>query len=227
MKTTAKIERDREKAPPASRSDLRLGESRVAILLDIASRVFLANGFAGASMNEIARLSNSSKTTFYARFPTKEKLFIAVMERRMDTVLREVTAALPAESPIDVTLKEYGARFLRFVLSDDQIALFRIISMESVRFPELGERFYELGPKRGQTFLAGYLQEQINLGHLLKDDPWMMAEHLMSLLAGGPVRWTILGHQTETLTREKQQEHIDRGLKVFLRAYGASAAGGD
>jgi hypothetical protein len=40
------------------------------------------------------------------------------MERRIDTVLGEVTA-LPAESPIDVGLKEYGTRFLRFALSDD------------------------------------------------------------------------------------------------------------
>jgi len=138
-----------------------------------------------------------------------------------------VTAPLPAESPIHVALKEYGTRFLRFALSDDQITLFRIISMESVRFPELGERFYELGPKRGQTFLAGYLQEQIKLGRLLKDDPWMMAEHLVSLLSGGPVRWTILGRQSATRTREKQQEHIDGALKVFLRAYGTSAAGRD
>jgi TetR/AcrR family transcriptional repressor of mexJK operon len=225
MKMHAEKGRDRKTEPLRSRSDLRLDESRVAELLDIASRVFLANGFAGASMNEIARLSNSSKTTFYARFPTKEKLFIAVMERRMDTVLREVTAPLPAGSPIDVALKEYGTRFLRFVLSDDQITLLRIISMESVRFPELGERFYELGPKRGQVFLAGYFQEQIQLGNLLKDDPWRMAEHLVSLLSGGPVRWTILGLQTATRSREKQQEHIDGALKVFLRAYGTSAAG--
>ena len=226
MKTAAK-KRGGRKESPGSRSDLRLEESRVAELLDIAAEVFLANGFASASMNEIARLSNSSKTTFYARFPTKEKLFIAVMERRMDKVLGEVTAPLPSESPVDVALKEYGTRFLRFALSDDQITLFRIISMESVRFPELGERFYELGPKRGQKFLAGYLQEQIKLGRLLDDDPWMMAEHLVSLLAGGPVRWTILGRQSATRTREKQQEHIDGALKVFLRAYGASAAGID
>ena len=185
MKKPAKKSRDSKKEPPISRSDLRLEESRVAELLDIASRVFLANGFAAASMNEIARLSNSSKTTFYARFPTKEKLFIAIMERRMDTVLGEVTAPLPAESPIDIALKEYGTRFLRFALSDDQITLLRIVSMESVRFPELGERFYELGPKRGQTFLAGYLQEQIKLGHLVK-----MTRGRWRTFAESALRWT-------------------------------------
>lgn len=225
MKIVAKKRAVHEGEPRRSRSDLRLEESRVAELLDIASEVFLASGFAAASMNEIARLSNSSKTTFYSRFPTKEKLFIAVMERRMDTVLGEVTAPLPAKSPIGAALKEYGTRFLRFALSDEQITLFRIISMESARFPKLGERFYEMGPQRGQTFLAGYLQGQIKLGHLVKEDPWTMAEHLVSLLSGGSVRWTVLGIQTATQTREKQQEHIAGVLKVFLRAYATPAAG--
>jgi TetR/AcrR family transcriptional regulator, mexJK operon transcriptional repressor len=220
MKTAATKRGDPSKDLSKSRADLRLEEGRVAELLDVASQVFLANGFAGASMTEIARLSNSSKTTFYARFPTKEKLFIAVMERRMAAVLGEVTASLPADLPMDAALKEYGTRFIHFALSDDQITLFRIISMESVRFPDLGQHFYELGPKRGQTFLAGYLRQQIQLGHLVDDDPWIMAEHLMSLLAGGPVRWRILGLQTGTRTREKQQEHVAGALEVFLRAYG-------
>jgi AefR-like transcriptional repressor, C-terminal domain len=48
--------------------------------------------------------------------------------------------------------------------------------MESARFPELGKRFYELGPKRGQTFLAGYFHEQIQRGHLVKDNPWTMVD---------------------------------------------------
>jgi len=212
------------KSPTKPRSDLRLEEGRVAELLDIASQVFLANGFAGASMNEIAKLSNSSKTTFYARFPTKEQLFIAVMERRMETVLGEVTAPLPPESPLHITLREYASRFLRLALSDDQITLFRIISMESVRFPDLGKRFYDLGPKRGQAFLANYFQQQIDLGRLRKEDPRAMAEHLVSLLAGGYVRWTLLGLEAATRSKEKQQEHINGALKVFLRAYENPAA---
>src|SRR6202041_356902 len=57
--------------------------------------------------------------------------------------------------------------------------------MESVRFPELGKRFYGLGPKRGQTFLAGYLQEQIKLGHLVK-----MTRGRWRTFAESALRWT-------------------------------------
>lgn len=38
-------------------------------------RAHISEGFSAASTNEIARRANLSKTTFYSRFPTKERLF--------------------------------------------------------------------------------------------------------------------------------------------------------
>jgi len=212
------------KAEPKSvrrkQDGLRLDESRVAELLDIATEVFLSNGFAGASLNEIAKRSSSSKTTFYARFPNKETLFIAVIERRLNAVFGEFSTALPKEATMEEALREYGTRFLQFAVSKDQIALLRLVSMEAPRFPELGRRFYELGPKRGQILLAEYLKTQIALDRLVDEDPFKMAEHLVSLLSGGAVRWEVLGLQSNSLSRGKRQEQIDGALKVFLRAYG-------
>ncbi len=68
-------------------SHSRLGDDRIAELLDIAGKEFIAHGFEGASITEIAKRANSSKPTFYSRFPTKEKLFVAVLERRMNRIL--------------------------------------------------------------------------------------------------------------------------------------------
>src|SRR6516165_9282068 len=51
-------------------------ESRI---LDAARRVFLERGLAGASMDEIAGFACAGKPTIYARFPSKEALFTAVI----------------------------------------------------------------------------------------------------------------------------------------------------
>jgi TetR/AcrR family transcriptional regulator of autoinduction and epiphytic fitness len=77
----------------------RLHEERLTELLDVAAEVFISEGFSAASTNEIARRANSSKTTFYSRFPTKEQLFLAVIERRMTGIFRQVDASLPEEPP--------------------------------------------------------------------------------------------------------------------------------
>lgn len=201
----------------------RLEEERVTEILDIATEVFMAEGFTAASTNEIARRANASKGTFYARFPSKEQLFIAVMERRTAMVFQTVLATLPQEPETMATLLAFGTHLLREVLSREQMTLTRIIAMESERFPSLGHRFYELGPKKGRKALAQYLESQIALGRLGKADPMRMAEHLLSLLTGGEVRWTILGLTPKPIGPKQLREHLHDAVQAFLRAYSARA----
>ena len=218
---TISIEKRMRSKPTNHRIQTRLEQDRVDELLDVAAEIFVEKGFAAASTNEIAKRSNSSKTTFYSRFPTKEKLFIAVLERRMNRIFSEISTALPLDGPVQTVLREYGAKLLQFAISEDQLALFRVVSMESTRFPALAERFFELGPKRGQAYLSGYLQEQIKRGCLVNEDAATMAEHLMSLLTGGRVRWAALGLRSH-LGPKDRQKHVDAAVRVFLRAYSTS-----
>jgi len=178
----------------------RLDGDRLTEILDIAAEVFVAEGFSAASTNEIARRANSSKTTFYSRFPTKEHLFIAVIERRMTGMFDLILSALPQDPPLAKTLSEFGSRLLRNALSKEQVALVRVISMESAKFPRLGELFFELGPKRDA-------------------DTHLMAQHYTSLVTGGPVRWIALGFQPTAMRPGELRKHVEAATEVFLRAY--------
>jgi TetR/AcrR family transcriptional regulator of autoinduction and epiphytic fitness len=202
----------------ATSGNLRLEEERVAELLDVATEVFIEHGFEGASTNEIARRANCSKATFYSRFPTKQDLFIAVLERRTEEVFKEVFAALPIEVPVEEALMEFSARVLRIALSDAQIRLKRVVSMEAERFPKLAQRFYELGPKRSLEELSRYFHEQIERGRFIKEDPLQMAEHFSSLITSGPIRWKDLGIPC-TFGSKGSKRRLQAAVKVFLRAY--------
>jgi TetR/AcrR family transcriptional regulator of autoinduction and epiphytic fitness len=198
----------------------RLDEERLSELLDVAAEIFISEGFSAASTNEIARRANSSKTTFYSRFPTKEQLFLAVIERRMTGIFQQVAASLPEEPPIEETLRNYGAALIRVALSKKQLALVRVISMEAAKFPALGKRFYELGPKRGEERLAAYLTKQVEKGRLMNDDTRQMAQHFMSLITGGPIRWFVLGFDPSSISKSALQKHLNSAIQVFMRAYG-------
>jgi len=202
----------------AAAASWRLDEDRVAELLDVATEVFMEHGFEGASTNEIAKRANCSKTTLYCRFSTKHALFIAVLERRMAAMFKELDAALLDDAPMEEALTDYGSRVLRIALSDEKIRLQRVVSMEAERFPELAARYFELGPERGQERLSRYLCEQIKRGRLVHEDPRLMAEHLISLITGGPVTWRILGMRDDSATKI-QRKRLQAALKVFLRAY--------
>src|ERR671933_163026 len=67
---------------PTNPADAREGPGTNAAkrrqILDGARRVFLAQGFDGASMGEIARAAGVSKGTLYVSFDSKEALFEAL-----------------------------------------------------------------------------------------------------------------------------------------------------
>jgi TetR/AcrR family transcriptional repressor of mexJK operon len=211
--------------PKKAATRKRLQEERIAELLDIAAEVFIAEGFAAASTNKIAKLANASKTTFYSRFPTKEDLFLAVIERRMNRVFEQV-AQFPESSSMEKALRTFGANLLGIALAPEQMSLVRLVSMESGKYPELAKRFFERGPERGETSLATYLSSQIALGKLKDDDPRTMARHLISLLTGSPVRWFVMGLEREPITQRALNKHRDEVMKAFLRAYSPTWSAG-
>ena len=204
---------------------VRLDEERLTELLDVAAEVFIAEGFSAASTNEIARRANSSKTTFYSRFPTKEQLFLAVLERRMTSIFERMAGTLPEEPPVGRTLHNFGLALIHDALSRNQIALARVVSMEADKFPEVAKRFYELGPRRVEVTLAAYFANQVERGRLVKEDTHAMAQHFISLLTGGSVRWYMLGFVPSSLSKNALQKHLNGAIDVFLRAYGSGVAG--
>jgi AcrR family transcriptional regulator len=77
------------------RADARRNLERV---LDAATEVFAASG-PDASIDEIARLAGVGHGTVFRRFPTKDDLMFAVVERRMDEMRALAVEALGAEDP--------------------------------------------------------------------------------------------------------------------------------
>ena len=63
-------------SPPASQESARPKRQTIA---DAALQVFLRQGFAGASVDEIAAEARVSKPTIYAHFGSKEELFRRIM----------------------------------------------------------------------------------------------------------------------------------------------------
>jgi AcrR family transcriptional regulator len=70
-------------------------------LLKAAEQVFADKGFYETAVDEVARLSNTSKGSVYFHFPSKEILFNAVMENLGERLLQRVEDALSAvEDPV-------------------------------------------------------------------------------------------------------------------------------
>jgi len=69
-------------------------------LLTAARSVFARSGFRGASVEEIASEAGFSTGALYSNFESKEDLFLALMEREIETHAQEIRAAVVAEASV-------------------------------------------------------------------------------------------------------------------------------
>jgi TetR/AcrR family transcriptional repressor of mexJK operon len=127
-----------------------LMEQKRTAIVAAARESFLESGYSQASMDGIARLAGVSVKTIYGHFENKRELFSAVMraaclaESAPDALQDE--AALSARFPwfTDATergLAEAGREYLRHLLSTEQLALYRVVTRDADRFPELGVQY--------------------------------------------------------------------------------------
>ena len=85
-------------------------------ILQAAEEVFSEQGYHAASVDEIVRLSDTSKGGVYFHFPSKERLFFAVMDglagklvqRVQRAVDREATAQRKSEVALETVLNTLG-----------------------------------------------------------------------------------------------------------------------
>src|SRR5688572_23077292 len=68
-------------------------ERRRPQVLDAALDLFLERGYEGASMQAVADIAGVTKPVVYACFPSKEKLFRALLRREEDRILGEIQSA--------------------------------------------------------------------------------------------------------------------------------------
>jgi TetR/AcrR family transcriptional regulator, mexJK operon transcriptional repressor len=214
-------------AEPAPTPDLSRSDARRRAILDVASEVFLAQGYAATSMSEIAAKLGGSKGTLYNYFRSKEELFSAFI---VDTCQGPAMTYFDPLPPIGEgrsvrdSLIDMGTSLLEFLHVDEVIAMHRLVIAEVGRFPELGRMFYEAGPRKGELRFAEFFEAAMVAGHLPADDPMMVGQRLKDLVMSDVYLRTLWG-VADDVSGHAIREHVARSVDVFLRAFsGARAA---
>ena len=146
------------RTPQAGRGRPPLGEDDRGRILAATAAVFLENGFARASTNEIARRARASKQTIYALFPTKADLFVGVIGAHTEKLFARHAYYIASEKPLRETLLEIGESVLRLFTNAEFQSLYRIVVAEARNFPALARQLWLDFSERGCRLLAEYLR---------------------------------------------------------------------
>ncbi|WP_230426457.1 TetR/AcrR family transcriptional regulator [Paragemmobacter aquarius] len=150
-------------------------------VLDGARRIFLRDGFEGASVDDIAREAGVSKATLYSYFPDKRLLFTEVAKAECSRQATEAAALIDDTAPVAEVLRVAGTRIVRFGQSEFGQRMFRMCVAESDRFPALGQEFYHSGPLMVRQRLVGYLSKAVARGEIAVDDLDLAADQFAQL----------------------------------------------
>ena len=184
-------------------------------ILDGARRCFLAQGFDGASMNDIVVAAGVSKGTVYAYFPSKEKLFATMVfeDKRRHT---ERTMVLGDETrPVGEVLRDVALRLVNLIRTPESLAYFRMVIAASARFPEIGRSFYEAGPAYANEKIAAYLETKMADGTLKRRDPRLTAMQFVDLVQSGVTKPCLFGIESMA-DKIGYEAVVDSAISLFL-----------
>lgn len=190
-------------------------------LLDAATTLFLAHGYSAATTDMIQRQAAVSKATMYACFPNKEAIFSAVIEDQCVKMALAIRAIEITPTDISTTLNLFGHAYLRILLSDKGMALYRVVVGEAPRFPELARKFYLSGPVTATAMMAKKLKEAANQGEInLQDIGIESAASLFVNLVRAEGHSEQLMHPNAYASEAQIDRWVQSAVIFFVRVFG-------
>ena len=200
---------------PRGRPQIRRDEETRGLLVEAARQEFLAKGYAGTCMNDVAQRAGVSTKTVYRLIPNKADLLRRVISdtigKFMINIDAEALDALSTSEALDRLLVAYGT----LTLSDETIAMNRLVIRECDQFPEIAAAFYEAAIQRTTDAMAGWLRRQCERGQIALGDPQAAAGMLRGMMTMEPQRAVMLG-QRPVPDREEIAARAKQCARLFL-----------
>ena len=124
-------------------------------ILEAAQGVFLSEGYVLASMDKIASEAQLTKQTVYRYFSSKTDLFQATLQQMGKNDGERFAVHLETADTREALLG-FAKGYIRFHLSDEHIATFRLLVAESAKAPELTSSFLSVGPDDTDVALSSF-----------------------------------------------------------------------
>jgi AcrR family transcriptional regulator len=191
-------------------------------ILEAAAEVFCRQGFAGASIDEIAAVACVSRQTIYNHYREKETLFMAVVDdvmTRANGMLFSILSTFPDKA--DDLEHDLTAFLIRInkncVCNHDGRFLRKLVQNEGECHPHLFESWRQQGPLKITTALAA-LFARLSLSGALQIEDFDVAARQFMALGNADLQMPLLFG--ETPTDEQIESAARNAVRTFLRAYG-------
>lgn len=209
-------------APPArsSRRKVTAGrptqkelERRKAKIMQVATSLFLKNGYAATSLVDIARSARVASRTLYRHFGDKEAIFKSVL------FARETAAVFPhPEIETGESVREVMTKAAAYVcevsLRPSTVVLMRLALAESKSFPDLTRKLMNASFASFRSNLKDLFDDLVKRGVIADDDTAFSSELFIDILLGSTPMMVYAGWETPAIS----EAEIERKIAFFTAA---------
>ena len=182
--------------------------------LAAAEDLFLKNGYAGTSLNDIIRVSGGSKATLIEQFAGKAGLFAAVLESTAVEFAKKLTAS-STEEP-EATMRRFGEAILRFYLWPSAVLAYRGVIAAGPENPDVARAFYLRAHEHIVAPIALQLCEWRGRGLLVDADFHAEADRFTHMLRSGIYEQRLLG-VIKRANGAQISLQVNGAVRMFLR----------
>jgi AcrR family transcriptional regulator len=184
--------------------------------MSAATRVFLREGYALASIDKVASEAGISTRTIYERFKNKADLLAAVITQLVDRDLATAFATpdldrLAPKEALTVIAQTITGR----ACDPDSAALFRIVAAEAQRFPELAAKMREGTKQPMECAIANYFRGQAKRGTLALAEPDRAAALFLQMITA-ELHECLLFRSSEAMAKLDLTSHLNHVIEIFL-----------
>lgn len=184
-------------------------------LLDTAREVFLESGYAGASMDEVARRARISKASLYREHSSKSALYAAVVRHWAlagRDAMRPALEKLKANPDLREGLVALGETMRAGMLSAPVVAMRRLVIAEAAAHPDVARDYLAQSWDANIRNLAESMTDLSEVHGLVVDDADALASEFTWLVVGAPLNAGLLGVETGA-------PPVGRAVDLFLAGY--------
>jgi len=181
---------------PRGRPQIRSDEETRRLIVEAAASEFQANGYAATSMSAVAQRAGVSTKTMYRLIPTKADMFTRVVADRIRLFMLVIDDEALDEDGLVPALERILIAYGKLTLSEETIAMNRLVIGEYDRFPEIGDAFYETAVMRTNAAIETWLRLQAERGLLELPDPGAATGMLRGMMIMELQRAVMLGRRS-------------------------------
>lgn len=162
-------------------------EERRQRILNRAALAFLAHGYEGANLEDIAIAAGISKVTIYRHFEDKMHLFETVIADSARDLGAAMAELLPLDQPVEAVLERFARVFIERMMSQvvsgyPFYKMARVLVGATVRHPQISQSCKWIFTDLIGAPLAEYFDAKIASGEIVGDDPGFLTNHFVQTL---------------------------------------------